>query len=238
MINLKLINISLLGESPSRSTVSPESLKRLWWQTIHRNQQVRFSISALVRIKLADQYLLVRGNRVRKFQPVGGVLKFLPSARNDLERCGMQDDILYPPDEINKDDLRVMISGRRLCRFLDWYESGLGREQSPWREFWEELVRPGYLDGDLFPHARFGFLRRHSNGIRWSNHANCYECMIAEIFELHPNSNQRAALESLRKSPPENLCWTTAEQIRSNGITPKEQTHANIAEHAEWILPR
>lgn len=238
MININLVNVPVLGGSSARSILTLEQWKRLWWQATHRKRKIRFSISALVRIQIRDQYLLVKGTRVNRFQPVGGVLKYLPCAQDELEKCGREDDNLYLPDETNKDDLRVLISGAKLSRFLKWYESGFGREQSAWREFWEELVLPGYLDRNIFPHAHLGFLRRHTDGINWSNHANCYECLMAEIFELHPNRNQEAALENLLKSPPSDLLWATAEEIRSHGIIPKKQTEATIASNAEWLLPQ
>lgn len=239
-MNVNLVQVSIFGGSPIGGLISPEQWKRRYWQVIHRSKRIRFSISALIRIQIDDQYLLIRGSRVNKtkFQPVGGVLKYYPSATRDLELCGYGSDTLYKVDDENREDLRLTIAGGKLCQFLSWYESGLGREQSPWREFWEELVKPEIVPGKVFPHANLQFLHKHSSGIDWNDHIGAYECRIAEIYELIPNLEQRAFLETLKKSPHPDLMWADAETIRSRGIRPKLATEECISDTSSWLLPR
>ena len=43
------------------------------------NTEIRVSISYLFQIKVDGKYLLVKGNRIDQYQPVGGVFKMLPS---------------------------------------------------------------------------------------------------------------------------------------------------------------
>ena len=236
MIKINIFNLNLFGESVN-GTPGLERARRAWWSWRFRNERIRLSISALVRIQIDDKFLLVPNRRFRKYQPVGGVLKFHLSAKDDLESCGMAPDSMFDVDDTNRNDLRIMISGKHFSRFLKWYETGKGRESSPWREFHEELIAPGYLSWETFPHAQFSFLRRQSTGIRWSDHANAYECIITELFELHPNPEQESALRNLHKTTVDGIRWATAEEIRANGIVPKKQVDANIAETAKWLLP-
>ncbi|MCB1097254.1 MAG: hypothetical protein KDN22_16900 [Verrucomicrobiae bacterium] len=237
-MNLNFLNVSVFGGTNVGTSSLLEKLKRQWWSIRHKNDRIRFSISALVRIQIDDQYLLVMGNRVPKFQPVGGVLKFYPDAFKDLESCGMQADNMFCPDKDNQDDLRLLIPGQRLPDFLSWYESGKERERDPWREFCEELITTGLLDAATFPYARFQYLGQKRMGIERSDHIQGYECRIAEIFKLVPTKTQVTALRRLIEEEPtqDRYTWATAETIRSQGIIPKQQTTANISDTAQWIL--
>lgn len=178
------------------------------------------------------------GNRVQRYQPVGGVLKFYSSAKSQLENFGLEADNLYAPDTINKDDLRITIKGSRFANFLQWYETGRDRETCPWREFHEELIHPGYLDGSIFPHTSFNFLRRHTTGVNISPHTGTPECLIAEIHELLPSPAQITALKSLQENPfTSQILWADADKIRRKGIVCKSETKAQtINDNAEWIL--
>lgn len=40
---------------------------------IHWNQEYRMSISYLFKIKIDNKYLLIKGNRIEQYQPIGGV---------------------------------------------------------------------------------------------------------------------------------------------------------------------
>lgn len=95
---------------------------------LHYNRRVRVSISYLFRIELNGNYLLVRGGRYPdQFQPVGGVYKFNPSAKDAFRRWSVESDDFVPIDNVSRDDLRIRIPGRHLLRIVplvrDWEES-------------------------------------------------------------------------------------------------------------------
>ncbi len=110
---------------------------------------------------------MIRGGRFpTQFQPVGGVFKVAATGRGKLVELGAADDLI-PLDTASADDLRIRLEGCRLVSFLKWFESGQGRETSPWREFQEELVASGLVPAHLFPnifHEKLWDVRK----FRWS----------------------------------------------------------------------
>ena len=85
-MNMNLFNVSIFGGTNVSHASLAEKLKRYWWGIRHRSDDIRFSIAAIVQIKIDDKYLLVMGNRIKKYQPVGGVLKFYPDAQTSHRR--------------------------------------------------------------------------------------------------------------------------------------------------------
>jgi len=235
-LNVSLFPVTIEGRS------FPGIAKRvaeLWWSSWHRNELVRYSISALLRIQIDDKYLLVKNRHFGKFQPVGGVLKRLPHSERRLCELGIREDNMFNHDEINRGDLRVHVPARSVAGFLNWYASGVGRELEPWREFYEELVRPGLLSSAVFPFVQAQHIRRHNTGIYRAPHLNNgarYECRIAEIFELLPDEDQRKALVNLANQSDDRFLWATPEQIETQGVIPKVQTQAHITDTSKWIL--
>ncbi len=146
---------------------------------------------------------------------------------------------MFKPDDINRGDLRVQVPATSIVRFLNWYASGHGRELNPWREFYEELVRPGTLPEGVFPYAQFQHIRRHSTGVERARHVNDgarYECRIADILDFVPSDEQRIALLQLVRTHDDRVKWATAEEIATMGVIPKKQPEATIAETAAWIV--
>lgn len=235
-LNVSLFPVSIEGRS------FPGIAKRvaeIWWSSWHRNELVRYSISALLRIQVDDKYLLVKNRHFNKYQPVGGVLKRLPHSAHTLSKLGIREDNMFNHDDINRGDLRVHVPARSVTGFLNWYASGVGRELEPWREFYEELVRPGLLPSAVFPFVQTQHIRRHNTGIYRAPHLNNgarYECRIAEIFELLPNEDQRNALVALTDQHDAGILWATPEQIETQGVIPKVQAEAHITDTAKWIL--
>jgi len=211
-------------------------LRLLWYAVRWRGRLVRVSASYLFRIKLGDKYLLVRGRRFAQYQPVGGVFKISPDARGLLNQIRALDDDLVPIDEVSQDDLRIRLPAMNLVRFVRWFESGMSRETSPWREFCEELVRPGLLPADLFPYIQHNFIRRMIGPIHYSARAQSLEIFIADIHELIPNAEQQAVLRELMASGNPDVVATTEDQIRRLGAVPGRAQEFRIAESAGWIL--
>ena len=234
--NVNIFPVSIDGRPfPGTST----RIREVFWAWRHKHELVRYSISALLRIKIDDKYLLVKNRHWGKYQPVGGVLKRFPHSEHTLCKLGIRDDNMFSQDEINRGDLRIQLPASNITKFLDWYASGIGRELEPWREFYEELVRPGLLQSATFPFVQSQHIRRHNTGIYRAPHLNNgarYECRIAEIFELLPNEGQKKALVALSQQKDDRILWATAEQIDTLGVIPKVQPEANITDTAQWIL--
>jgi hypothetical protein len=214
-----------------------KTMVRNWWSMRYRNEYVRFSISALVRIRVDDRYLLVKNRKWDKFQPVGGVLKYHIEAGIVMNNCGMRPDSMFKPDEVNDRDLRVQIPGEKIPDFLAWFDQRMGREESPNREFVEELFSTGVLNPNEFGVPNFSFIRQHVNGIHTCEHLSGQpECKIAEIFELIPSPKQKELLRSLMKEESSEYCWADDSLIENFGVKPKDQDAATITDTSKWIL--
>jgi hypothetical protein len=211
-------------------------LSLAFWVAVNRKKLVRVSISYLYRIKLDSDYMLIRGRRFPGFIPVGGVYKLSPSARDKLERLNVLDDDLVPLDPESRDDLRVRVPATNLISFVRWFESGRARETSPWREFWEELVKTGILPPEHFPWIMHTHLKRQYESPRFNPVAQMPQMLIADVHEVLPNESQLVALRLLRNTGHPDILWVKEAQIRRRGLAPGFGPPEPIAKIAEWIL--
>ncbi|HEV8286870.1 MAG TPA: hypothetical protein VGQ09_21320 [Chitinophagaceae bacterium] len=218
-----------------------ENFKLIWLffisKTWYRRKKIRVSISYLFKIKLNDTYLLVRGKRIpNQFQPVGGVYKRYRESYYALEKLKVTDDDNIPIDDKSIDDLRIKLPAKNVISFLKWYNSQLGREVSPYREFYEEVIRTGILNQATFPYANYIHKGRHMTPIHFSKHFQCYEILIAEVFELKPNDDQLNELKTLLQKDSAEYIWAREELILRRGVIPGKNSSFTISETSEWIL--
>ena len=209
-----------------------------WWAWRYRKvEKIRFSISALIRIRVDDQYLLVKNREFSKYQPVGGVLKYYPSAESTLNDLGFLQDSMFKPNRMNRRDLRVQVPGKNLAAFLTWFDGNRDREDSPEREFREELFSSGILDAETFGQPRFNRLKRHIAGIHPCVHLDGQlECRLAEIYELVLTEPQERILRALIKQGNPRYLWADDAQIARMGMIPKIQVDANITDTSSWVV--
>lgn len=202
-----------------------------------RRKKIRFSVSYLFKIKLSDKYLLVKGKRIaNQYQPVGGVFKRYRESFYALESLKVTDDDNIPIDNESIDDLRIKLPAPNAIPFIKWYDSQLGREVSPYREFYEELIRPGIVTQSVFPYINYIHKRRHMTAIRFSNHFQCHEILIAEIFELKLNEPQIEELKKTMDKSDTLLIWVKEDEINRLGAIPGRTTQYTISETSKWVL--
>jgi hypothetical protein len=199
-------------------------------------KSIRISISYLFRIKVDDRYLLIQGKRFPQFQPIGGVFKRYDSSTNFFQGIEALDDDLLPIDEASRHDLRIRIKGKHLVKFMKWFDSRKNREICGWREFYEEVVKTDLFPIQLFPYIRYEFVKKHENPIRYSDYAQSYEILIAEIYELILDKDQEDFLRNTMENDIEDCIWATEEEILRRGSTPRKNYNFLISEHSKWIL--
>ncbi|HUT87735.1 MAG TPA: hypothetical protein VMX15_06600 [Candidatus Heimdallarchaeota archaeon] len=189
----------------------------LWY----RNRRVRVSMAYLFRIKVGDEYMLIRGNRIPdQYQPVGGVYKYFAGAKSVLDSFGAVGDVFVRHDEDSKDDLRrVLQRGVKLHAFLRWFHSGQNRECDPRREFHDEVIATGILDADLFSRVDTQWVRSVGIGIRYSPELEIPEYLFADVFEILLSDEQEAALRALRDVRSDQYRFVDEQCIRSYGQT-------------------
>ncbi|WP_338106069.1 hypothetical protein [Streptomyces coelicoflavus] len=211
------------------------NLRHLWYSVRYAAKDVRISAAYLFKIKVDGKYLLIQGRRFPQLQPVGGVYKASSSGRAFLALIGAQDDSLIPFDDQSSSDLRIRIKGRQIPKFYAWFDSREGREDSPWREFYEELISTGILPAEEFPFTFQDYVKREVDPIRYSEHAQSLEILIADVYELLPTPSQEAALRVLANTETTEVVWVTEETVRRRGVLPNGTT-LNVAQHARRLI--
>lgn len=213
---------------------------RLVWYAIKTHmpwsfyRPIRITVAYLFRIEVDGKYMLVKNNRgISGFQPVGGVYKYL--RRENAERfdeLGLIADTKIPRDVIAEDDLRMQMKKRHhLLGFIRWFATKKHREVDPWREFYEELVRPGILSHDNFPHIQYRHVRQHTQ-LTYSDHHEINEYRVADIYELQLSTEaQKQEIRNLMQVGGEDVMFATAEEIKQ-----RKQGEKLIAEHTYKII--
>lgn len=217
-----------------------DSVKRMrlvWYSARYCMSDIRISMSYLFRIKVDDDYFLVRGNRYKnQYQPVGGVFKRYPTAQKYLAKIGFKEDRIIPVDRQSSMDLRGFIPGRNINRFLRWFDLQRDREIGYWREWQEELIQSGILDANLFPDVAARYVGRHVNRIHKSEQYGHYSLLIAEVFEVILTDPQTAFFRELRKANSDNYKFAKSTEIMTLGGQVGKSPEATIARTAKWTL--
>lgn len=199
---------------------------------------IRISFAYLYRIKIADKYLLVPNARnTGKYQPVGGVYKLKGNEKLELKRrFQVKDDNKILIDESSRDDYRMRIENRYLRSFVRRFDRSADRERvdNIGREFREELVGTGILN---WSQIQYRFCGRHMTELKFGDHFQIYELMLADIVELMPTAEQEKDLKNLMNGPSEMYRFATADEISSLGIDTKSGNLVeSIGEHTKMIL--
>ena len=218
----------------------------LYYKTLlgsHRKKRIRFSISYLFRIRIPDSnsYLLVMNRRIsNQLQPVGGSYKRYGDDKifeswghlRDNNKNGLGTDAQ------SENDLRFTVEGKYVIQVIKWFEEGKERECSADREFREELIDTNILDKKLFEKIRYRHLKRHSKHLKWSDHHQCFEVLIYDIFELLPTEEQKDALRKLKNEPLEiarGYAIVECDDIEQLRLVRNGYQVAKIGEHTRLI---
>ncbi len=205
---------------------------------IKDNTIIRISFAYLYRIKVGNKYLLVKNERgTGKYQPVGGVYKLLGNEKLELKnRYEVKDDNKISIDKSSRDDYRLRLENKHLRKFVKRFDHGSVREQifNLGREFREELVEKGIVN---WSQISYRFCGRHMTELRFGEHFQCYELLLADVVELLPTREQEADLECLLNQQSDLYRFVSAEEIFSLGInTAKGNLMETIADHSNKIV--
>ncbi|MGW3916882.1 SMODS-associated NUDIX domain-containing protein [Streptomyces sp. NPDC005070] len=185
-------------------------------------REVRVSVASLLRIQDDDHYLLIHSPyRPDSYGPLGGVLKYHPSARPDLDRLGFREDGRV--DQRMRSDLRGFLPARALLRFARWLHDERDRESSLEairRELAEELGEIGHPElATGIERLRFAPVRHVVEGpLRVPGHA-FRQIRFFDVFDLHLDAPEaitlRDALLALAADPDNaGAVLVTAEDIK------------------------
>lgn len=201
------------------------------------NAPVRVTVAYLFRIEHNGKYMLIKRHKEDfiGFQPVGGAYKYFKEEnRENFDKLGIIPCNEVPRDNATENDLRIKINKRKnLIDFFKWFNSRKNREIDPWREFFEELIEPGYLPAEHFKHIKYAFLFDHQEGILRNEDYPIDQFRHADIFELRIETDaQRQAIKALANN--HNIAFVTAEEIKKGATA----SGVRILPHTFKILPR
>lgn len=186
---------------------------------IKDNTIIRISFAYLYRIKISDKYLLVKNERgTGKFQPVGGVYKLKGNEKIELKNLFLvKDDDKVPIDESSRDDYRLRMENKYLRKFVKRFNNKAEREriEDLSREFEEEIIKKGIVNWD---HITYRFCGRHMTELKFGEHFQIYELLLADVVELIPSQEQEADLRRMMEEPSDMYRFVTAQEIISLGI--------------------
>lgn len=216
--------------------VSQRKLKR--GDFIKDDTIVRISFAYLYRIKIDNKYLLVKNERgTGKYQPVGGVYKLKETEKIELKnRYHVKDDNKISIDESSRDDYRLRIENKYLRKFVRRFNKKAERERvdNLGREFKEELVEKGII---AWSRITYRFCGRHMTEIRFGEHFQIYELLLADVVELILSAEQERDLRLLMAQHTDTYHFATAEEIMSLGInTTTGNLQESIGDHTKKIL--
>lgn len=199
---------------------------------------VRISFAYLYRIKIGDKYLLVKNNRgTDKYQPVGGVYKLKGHEKLELKnRYKIMDDDKISIDQSSRDDYRLRMANKYLRKFVRRFDGKIRRERidNLSREFKEELVETSIVN---WARIKYRYCGRHMTEIRFGEHFQIYELLLADVVELLPTSDQEEDLLRLMQQQSDAYYFATAEEIESLGIdTATGKLKETIADHTKKTI--
>ena len=217
-----------------------DNYKQLWLiiqtQICYHSQDVRLSIAYLYRIKVENEYLLVKSRTRGYYQPVGGCYKTLPGSQKIFEDLEVKPDRIVETEKgIAKNDLRIHIKGKNVIKFLKWFDSKKDREISPWREFCEELISEKILPNWEFRYIDYEFKKKIQSPIIDLDSGG-KGIFVFEIFDLVINNEQLPILEKLKKeNNSEKFIWVTDELIQTLGHSKNNKEYIfEIAPHTKY----
>ncbi len=165
------------------------------------NKEIIVTVSYLFRIKVDEKYLLVYNSKydMEMYQPVGGKYKIFSFGYEKLKELGVnfKGDDQMDKDKSTENDIRGIILGKNIFKFIEWFESGKGREISVEREFREELIQSKILDIKVFPYANVVFC---DSKIFYKNEDPYHKKPIFkyfEVFDIKLNDQQTDFIRNL-----------------------------------------
>lgn len=209
-----------------------------------KHQDVRFSISYLIRIKIpgTSKFLLVRGHRIKdQLQPVGGVYKKVNSF-SEFDKWGYKEDCAtkgIKSDDVSQNDLRFRVKGKHTLDVIKWFESRKDRETTYEREFNEELIDDLKFDASIFYSKSFREVQKVMKVFNYSTFHSCYEVLIYDIVEFLPTLKQEEELKKLLKNPRQlgdDLMIVDISEIERLLVMENEEQIAKIGEHAKYLI--
>lgn len=203
------------------------------------NQNIRFSMSYLYRIKVKNKYLLVKNSNYGHYQLVGGKYKRLIETQSYLKNnFDAMDDLKFPNEGLTKNDFAIFIPASKAVKFIDWFNNQKDREISHWREFYEELVKTKVVTQEKFPYVSYNYVGTVTTPIHKNNGWDCPQVLQYDILDLIPTKEQEIELLNLLNDGDRDYHkWADRELINNLGHDNRQKKQLyRIGDHTKWAL--
>lgn len=206
----------------------------LWITLIPKmKKKIRLSCAYLFRIKDGDQYLLIKGNRIDQYQPVGGVYKYYKSFQETYNSLGITPERKRTFFENN--DLRVYMLGKSVMGFIHWFNTSKNREYNVTREFYEEIIKPGYLPMDTLVKAKFEYIKQTHSKLHYSEAFQCEEILIHDIYDVKLNDDDLVKLRDKIRNGEKQILFVNQNDIQQEAVN-IDGLDVKIGSHTKSIL--
>ena len=210
-------------------------------------RKIRVSMAALFRIIIEDKYLLITNIKHRVIAPVGGVYKFFEPAKVFIqdELKAKEERMALPNVDPKKyeNDLRLIFPIGKLLKFLQWFDSGKGREWSPIREFYEELIDSGLIEkSSIFYKIKFSKYNTIRDFTKSDSDKEGYHYSLHhyDIFDVYLTDEQKNTLKQVVESTlkrfrsikafevPDGLFLATKDEIEKGQLSIGQKLGDNV----------
>lgn len=156
------------------------------------NAEIRIAFSAIIRMRIKGQYILVRNlHRPETFCPFGGVYKYYEDALPFLDRIDFHQHIVDAGKDMDN-DMRGFLPRKNLTKLIDWYNKKIEREsygECLSRELREEIVEAG-INISFPDKMKFRFVRDIIEKPKYNELINCYQFRIFEVYDIQTSDKQ------------------------------------------------
>ena len=230
MIQDIIVNLIVAFVSFLATTIFHNRLRmKIWLQSLLRwNKSIRLSCAYLFRIKYDSKYLLIKGNRIDQYQPVGGVYKYYSSFNELKTKLELRDETKNRFYESG--DLRQITKGKYLVKFLDWFDTKKNREVTVIRELIEELQSEEICIEQFIKSVKIEYLKTVKEEIKYSQHFKMDEQKIFNIYEAEISEK---ILEKILNS--DRYCLVEVEEIERLRCT-RDGLSKKISETSKYII--
>ena len=141
-------------------------------------------------------------------------------------------------DASSCDDYRLRMENRYLRKYVKRFDGKIRRERvdNLGREVKEELVETGIIN---WAKIKYRFCGRHMTELRFGEHFQIYELLLADVVELLPTAEQEKDLLLLMQQQSDAYYFATAEEIKSLGVnTASGKLKETIGDHTKKSFKR
>lgn len=234
MIITGIFSMSLASISIILGFFKVSKRDRYIWE--HRKEKFRLSYAYLIRIITSDnKFLLVKSSKNFKYQPVGGVYHIKDNTMDYWESLGFRND-----GTGDKEDFRGVVIGSKLKKILKKLDKGINREESPNREFNEEVIKMlSTEDRDYFEDIEhFKYHRRtelFGDELFYSNIAK-HRMNVYRIYDYKLTRKQEDIINNFKN---DYIKCFSHEEILNLGMDISNGNHNPIInEHTRFLVSR